>query len=59
IYFNISSSYCNPDFINLIEKFDILNGLYISDLCYNPSTEMYKDDLGYIFSSAKKIMQNS
>lgn len=59
IYFNISSSYCNPDFINLIEKFDILNGLYISDLCYNPSTEMYKDDLEYIFSSAKKIMQNS
>lgn len=54
IYFNMSSSYCDPDFINLIEEFDILNGLYISDLCYNPSVEMYKDDLGYIFSNSKK-----
>ncbi|EPB0879091.1 putative phage abortive infection protein [Yersinia enterocolitica] len=53
IYFNMLSSYCRPEFIYLIKEFDILNGLYIRDLCYNPSNEMYRSDLDYIFSGEK------
>lgn len=54
IYFNMMSSYCKPEFIYFIKKFDILNGLYIRDLCYNPSNKMYGADLDYIFSGLEK-----
>ena len=49
IFLNMTSSYCKPEFIYLIKKFDILNGLYINDLCYNPTKEIYTDDLNNIY----------
>ncbi|HHN8407519.1 TPA: putative phage abortive infection protein [Morganella morganii] len=55
IFLNMSSSYCKPDFTYLIKKFDILNGLYINDLCYNPTSEMYKDDLNSIYLHSDKM----
>nr|DAE65482.1 MAG TPA: abortive infection protein [Caudoviricetes sp.] len=55
IFLNMSSSYCKPDFIYLIKKFDILNGLYINDLCYNPTNEMYKDDLNDIYLHSDEV----
>ena len=31
--------------LKLILKYDILNGLYSSDISYEPTTEMVKEDL--------------
>lgn len=55
IFLNMLSSYCKPDFVYLIKKFDILNGLYINDLCYNPTSEMYKDDLKDIYLHSDEV----
>ncbi|WP_417878570.1 putative phage abortive infection protein [Vibrio sp.] len=50
IYFNMLSCYCQPDFLSLIKDFDILNELYLSDLYHNPSEDMYKEEVGFVFS---------
>lgn len=50
IYLNMLSSYCQPDFLSLIKDFDILNGLYLNDLYHNPSEDMYKEELDFVFS---------
>jgi len=50
IYLNMLSSYCRPDFLILIKDFDILNGLYLGNLYHNPSEDMYKEEVDFVFS---------
>lgn len=56
IYLNMLSPLCQPKFLSLIKDFDILNGLYLSDLYHNPSEDMYREEVEFVFS---KIINQS
>ncbi|MCC4791186.1 putative phage abortive infection protein [Vibrio splendidus] len=45
LYYNMTSSYSSDSFNKLINRYNILNGIYQYDICYQPEVEVLENDL--------------
>ena len=45
MFYNMTSEFSSVEFNDLIAKYNILNGLYEFDLCYQPESDSFKHDL--------------
>ncbi|OEE17113.1 putative phage abortive infection protein, partial [Aliivibrio fischeri] len=50
IYYNLMSKYTSNDFNLLLNKYNMLNGIYEPDVCYSPTKEVLISDLRQKFS---------
>lgn len=45
MFYNMTSKFSSTEFNDLVSKYNILNGLYEFDLCYEPESDTFKHDL--------------
>ena len=53
LYYNAISNLPGAKYIELLIKYDILNGIYSSDICYSPDKIEMKDVLDYILKEKR------
>lgn len=54
LYYNALSALSGPEFIQLLLKYDILNGIYDSDICYFPDEKKRRGDLAFILKEKRQ-----
>jgi hypothetical protein len=56
----MTSEFSTDKFNNLILKYDILNGIYERDVCYDGTGGLLKEDIEYIRErlNSKKVQQS-
>lgn len=48
LYYNALSDYTSKEFNTLLAKYDIFNGIYHLDVCYQPEQELLEKDLSFL-----------
>lgn len=57
LYYNALGSSSGAEFIELLVKYNMFNGLYSPDICYFPDREKIKDDLSSRVKNFRKRLQ--